>query len=230
MSAYSFNITQLKEVAFALGDLLVDVTFVGGCTTSLLVDEAALFGVRQTEDVDIIVDVTTYVEYQGFAEKLRQRGFVEDTGGPTCRWLWKSHLSIIRLDVMPIDERALGFSNLWYPDAIEHSFVKDLGAVEISVVAPVYFLATKFEAFKGRGNGDYFSHDLEDIAFVLENRSNILREVLDAPVKVRVYLAEQSSNLLNHEFLNILPGILNDQNAAQGVENILRIIAGSVDT
>lgn len=37
MSAYDINIAQLKSIALALDDLLIEVTFVGGCTTALFV-------------------------------------------------------------------------------------------------------------------------------------------------------------------------------------------------
>jgi len=57
--------------------LLTDVTFVGGSTTVLLVDDSAHFGVRKTEDVDVIVDVTTFVDYHNFGKQLRKLGFQE---------------------------------------------------------------------------------------------------------------------------------------------------------
>ena len=225
MSAYNWNIEQLKTVSQALGDILPDVTFVGGCTTALLVDQSALFGVRQTDDVDVIVDITTYLDYQKLSTKLRDRGFVEDIEGPNCRWLWRTTTGVIRLDVMPISEEVLGFSNRWYPEAIKYSSPIQLdNGINISVVVPVYFLATKFEAFIGRGNGDYFSHDLEDILFILENRNNILIEVLDCSEELKTYLATQAQNLLNDDFLNILPGMLNNSNAAKTIENTLKII------
>jgi hypothetical protein len=41
LSAYDINIAQLKNIALALDDLLSEVTFVGGCTTALLVDASA---------------------------------------------------------------------------------------------------------------------------------------------------------------------------------------------
>ena len=63
---------QLEAVASALGELLPQVTFVGGSTTALLVDEAAHHGVRKTDDVDVIIDVATLVEYHQFSKKLRE--------------------------------------------------------------------------------------------------------------------------------------------------------------
>lgn len=76
------NLMQLEVVASALGDLLPHVTFVGGSTTVLLVDEAAHHGIRKTDDVDVIIDVATKVEYYRFSEQLRELGFVEDIEGP----------------------------------------------------------------------------------------------------------------------------------------------------
>jgi hypothetical protein len=64
---------------------------------------------------------------------------------------------------------------------------------------------------------------------VLENRSNILREVLDASSDVKEYLADKAAELLNDDFLNVLPGILNNADSASEIENMLEIIARSAD-
>ena len=120
--SYEFNLKQLSIIAKALADLLPRVTFVGGCTTVLLVDEAAYSGVRQTDDVDVIVDVGTYLEYQHFSTALRERGFVEDISGPICRWLYGSNGTKIKLDVMSADAKALGFTNRWYKDSLHRTF------------------------------------------------------------------------------------------------------------
>ncbi|MFX4227441.1 MAG: hypothetical protein ACFHHU_06040 [Porticoccaceae bacterium] len=119
MDSYQFNIAQLATVANALGELLPQVTFVGGCTTALLVDQSAYFGVRQTKDVDVIVDVATYVGYQKFCRQLRARDFAEDVNGPNCRWLLHGAFATIQLDVMSPAEKVLGFTNRWYPEAIQ---------------------------------------------------------------------------------------------------------------
>ena len=161
MQAKDINVMQLEAVATALGPLLQDVVFVGGSTTVLLVDEAAHFGVRRTDDVDVIIDVATLADYHGISARLRELGFWEDTEGPICRWLVDSEVGTVKLDIMPTDEEILGFSNRWYRDAIEQSMDVSLpSGITIKIVGPAYFLATKFEAFIGRGKGDYFSHDL----------------------------------------------------------------------
>jgi hypothetical protein len=219
------NLIRLEEVAFALGDLLPRVTFVGGSTTALLVDQAAHHGIRNTDDVDVIIDVATLIDYQKFSTRLRELGFREDIDGPVCRWLIDTSSGRVKLDVMPTDEKILGFSNRWYKQAIEHAFEVALpnGPV-IRVVSPIYFLATKFEAFAGRGKGDYFSHDLEDIVFVMENRSGMILELADSPDDLKRYFAGQASILLCDDFLNVLPGLLDNPHSASAIENALTIM------
>lgn len=208
-----------------MDDLLEKVTFVGGGTTILLVDEAAYYGVRKTDDVDVIVDIATRVEYHQFGEALRKLGFWEDTDGPICRWLIDTDMGRVKLDVMPTDEKILGFSNRWYEDAIHHASTITLpSGTKIRVVNPVYFIATKFEAFAGRGKGDFFNHDLEDIVFVMENREKLIFELMDSPGELKEYFSEQAAALLNDEFLNILPGLLNNPESAQNIENALNIM------
>jgi hypothetical protein len=219
------NLMQLETVALALGDLLPHVTFVGGSTTVLLVDEAAQYGVRKTDDVDVIVDVATRAEFYKFSDRLRELGFKEDKDGPICRWLFDTDTGIIKLDVMPIDKDILGFSNHWYKAAIEHAVESKLpGAIVIRVVSPAYFIATKFEAFAGRGKGDYFSHDLEDIIFVMENRNRIIVELMDCPEELKKYFSSQAALLLNDDFLNVLPGLLNNPDSFRTIENNLKIM------
>ena len=209
-----------------LWELLPQVTFVGGSTTVLLVDEAAHFGIRKTDDVDVIIDVTTLVEYQRFSRRLRDLGFREDKDGPICRWLVDTDIGTTTLDIMPVDEKILGFSNRWYKTAIKEASEVVLPAgTSIRLISPAYFLATKFEAFVGRGQGDYFSHDLEDIVFVMENRTGMLDELMGCPRVLKGYLAQQAETLLNDDFLNVLPGLLNHPDSARAVENDLLIMS-----
>ncbi|MDO3384763.1 nucleotidyl transferase AbiEii/AbiGii toxin family protein [Gilvimarinus sp. SDUM040013] len=227
MARYDFNRRQLVLIAQGLGDLLHRVVFVGGCTTVLLVDEVAYSGVRQTEDVDVIVDLATYFEYQAFSAALRERGFVEDVSGPICSWLYNSRGARVTLDVMSSDSRAMGFTNKWYKQALDHTQPHNVANdLEIQVVSPVYFLATKFEAFLDRGEGNFYSHDLEDIVFVLENRSGLIRELEAAPEDVKQYLSAQATSLFNDEFLNVLPGlVIDDRHSPAVVTDMLRVMA-----
>lgn len=75
-----------------LGPLVDDVVFVGGATIHLWLTETAAPPVRATDDVDVICDVSSYVQYQALAERLRDRGLEEAIDEPVggARTPWKS--------------------------------------------------------------------------------------------------------------------------------------------
>ncbi len=223
-----FNILQLDAVAKALGTLCKEVVFLGGAATVLLVPESAYAGVRRTEDVDVIIDVIPRQKYYEFCESLREKGFVEDTGKDAviCRWLAPTDFGRVKVDIMPTDEKILGFSNRWYKDAIRTADPYTLpSGTQIQSVSVSCFLATKLEAFKSRGGGDYFSHDIEDIIFVMENRENLALELLECEYVLKNYLATEMMSLLNDDFLNVLPGLLEDEDEAKNIETTIRLIS-----
>src|SRR5579871_4282687 len=113
------NLEQLIAAAQLLRPLLDEPVFVGGSITGLLITDEAAGEPRPTLDVDAIAEITTYGEYATFGERLYALGFAEDTteGAPLCRWVNGNTI----LDVMPLDEKILGFSNRWYRSAMEAS-------------------------------------------------------------------------------------------------------------
>ena len=80
---------------------------------------------------------------------------------------------------MPTLESILGFSNRWYPLAIITAQPLALpSGVMIRLITAPAFLATKLEAFAGRGNGDYlFSHDLGDFFAIIDGRESVIDRV-----------------------------------------------------
>ena len=82
----------------------------------------------------------------------------------------------MQLDVMPVSEMVLGFSNRWYESAMREAVAVQLEkGLEIRLVSPAHFVATKLEAFEDRGRGDYLeSHDLEDVLSVVDGRPSSL--------------------------------------------------------
>ena len=125
-----------------------------------------------------------------------------------CRW----HYDDVILDVMPTDEKILGFSNRWYKAAIQESAIYKIkkGLIIKTVTAP-YFLATKLEAFKTRGKKDYLSsHDFEDIIAVIDGRLDLIKELELANAELKEYLREEFFNFLQDpSFSAYLPGHLN---------------------
>jgi hypothetical protein len=110
---------MIIHVARRLGVLRDKVVFVGGCATELFITDPAMPEVRAPQDVDVIAEVASRVEYYGLEEELRSRGFKKDMSenAPVCRWL----VDAIRVDIMPTQEDILGFSNRWYLPAIKNA-------------------------------------------------------------------------------------------------------------
>ena len=146
------NYQLLVSAARLLKPLLDDLVFTGGCVTGLLITDEAAPASRPTLDVDAIAEIASYVEYVRFSERLRGIGFSEDTseGAPVCRWKNGG----ITFDVMPLDERVLGFSNRWYKTAVlAADRVMLEPSLQIRVVTAPCFLATKLGAYRGCGGG-----------------------------------------------------------------------------
>jgi predicted nucleotidyltransferase len=216
------NLEMLRIAIENLGELADEMVFVGGCTTGLLITDEGAAEIRATDDVDTIIEVTSYAEYNIFAEKLKKISFREDTreGAPISRWVKEDTV----LDVMPLDEKVLGFTNRWYKPAIEAAKEREiLPGMTIKVISSPYFCATQLEAFDGRGAGDYLaSHDLEDIITVIDGRAEIIEEISRAPEDVRDYISGKIWGLLNtRQFLDALPGYLLPDEASQGRLRIL---------
>jgi hypothetical protein len=210
------NLELLTDAAKLLDPLLNELVFVGGCATALLITDTAAAEVRPTFDVDAIAEITSYAEYTEFSARLKKLGFQEDTreGAPLCRWLQKT----TTLDVMPLDPKVLGFSNSWYRPAMEHSEERELeNGLKIRLVAPVYFCASKLEAFTGRGRNDFAgSRDLEDLIAVVDGRAELVGEIRAAERDVRSYLAKEIEKLLStRAFNDALPGHVPPDAASQ---------------
>lgn len=217
------NLPLLESVAHALGPLCDRFVFVGGCATGLLVTDPAASPVRITRDVDVVVEVVSLAGYHALERQLEQAGFKHDRSpdAPLCRWL----VGGCMLDIMPTDEDVLGFGNRWYHVAVcTAESVRLPSGRLIRLIAPPVFLATKLEAFHGRGGGDFLaSHDLEDIAVVVDGRPELVTEVAACDISLRNYLAAEIGSLLrNPAFLEALSGHLPGDETSQARLPIIR--------
>jgi len=217
------NLEILELAVERLGDLADQMVFLGGCATGLLITDEAAPPIRPTIDVDTIVQVTSLAEYHRLSDKLRERGFKEDTsdGAPVCRWVADQ----IILDVMPTDSAVLGFGNRWYLPAIKNSITTHLpSGKQIQMVAAPYFLITKLEAFDGRGAGDYvMSHDIEDIIAVLDGRPELIDEVKESESDLRGALTERLGYLLLESgFVDSIPGHMPGDAASQARVSLIQ--------
>jgi hypothetical protein len=217
------NLARLADAARKLAPLLHQIAFVGGCVTELLLSDPAAAPVRSTLDVDAIIATASYAEFTLLEKRMRELGFREShsDGAPICRWL---HEDLI-LDLMPADSTILGFGNRWYRPALENAQRTSIGEYSIQLITAPYFLATKLEAFHGRGKNDFrMSHDLEDIVTVIDGRPELVEEVRGVAANLKKFLSDEFRDLLsNRAFLDALPGhLLPDAASQQRAHLVLR--------
>jgi hypothetical protein len=65
------NIAMLESAADALDEILDEVVFVGGATVELWVTDPAAAEFRPTNDVDVIVEITSRHAYYELEDRLR---------------------------------------------------------------------------------------------------------------------------------------------------------------
>ena len=91
------------------------------------------------------------------------------------------------------------------------------GDIVIQLISAPLFVATKFEAFRGRGNNDYLaSHDLEDLITVIDGRQELIEEIRGSDDELRRHISTEMTRLLEDgHFLQAMPGHLPGDAASQ---------------
>lgn len=201
---------MLGIVAKGLKGLKEEVVFVGGATVDLFITDPAATGTRETDDVDCVIELVGKARYYALEEKLRALGFqnpMDEEKPVLCRWKFRG----IKVDVMPTDAAVLGFSNRWYRGGMANAEEFKLPNGErVAVFSVPYLLASKLEAFHGRGRGDFMaSKDIEDIIALLDGCPGAERKVSAASADVRKYLGREFAKFLaDKTFLASLEGHL----------------------
>lgn len=186
-------IGQLELACRALGPLRDELVLLGGASIPLWITDSAARPARLSKDVDVIVEVATYGAYQRFAERLRERGFVENAESKViCRFVYREETTELVLDVMPTLESVLGFGGGWARQAFSTAeWITLPSGLEMRAATPPYLLATKIEAFRGRGKGDFLaSHDFEDVVVLVDGRNELLSELERAEPELQRFVAE----------------------------------------
>jgi hypothetical protein len=214
------SIPLLERAATALGSLLDEVVFVGGATVVLWITDPGAPPPRPTKDVDVVVEVFTRAALHDFEARLRDADFREDQeSGVICRWRHgRGADDELILDVMAADAALMGFTNTWQAAGLPHAVLRELpSGTRIRALSPPYLVATKLEAFRGRGGGDYLgSRDLEDIVLLVDGREELTAEVAAAPKDLRRFLATEIRDLLERPaFTDALFGFLRADMASQ---------------
>lgn len=213
---------MLRITVENLRPLLARIALLGGAATGLLITDPGAAPVRGTFDVDVIVEISSYQEYLELEGQLRQLGFKESPeDNVICRWR-KDRLT---LDVMPTEESVLGFGNPWYGPALREAEWINFGNDRLRVITAPYFLATKIEAFHGRGHGDYLgSRDIEDIIALVDGRPELAAEVAACEPELKQHLHIEIAKLLDDpDFIEAIPAhLLPDEASQQRRAEILR--------
>jgi predicted nucleotidyltransferase len=218
------NLAKIELIADVLGALREQLVFVGGCEVDLLLTDPAAAPTRVTYDVDLVARVEALAGYHALEKQFAELGFKRDMAqdAPICRWRYNN----LEVDLMPMDPAGLGFAFRWYPLAVQTAQEFALSAsVTIRLISGPAFMATKFEAFFDRGQGDLLgSHDLEDIVNVLDGRPELVSEVALAAPELRQYLAAQCRVLLaTPGFMNALPGMVFPDESLAGRVKLLAL-------
>ncbi len=222
MKQHSIHFQMIRQVAERLGPLRPKVVFLGGSAVGFHITDSAEPEVRATRDVDVIVEAASVVAYHRLEKTLTELGFFQkiQEEDPICRW----YIDDVIVDFMPTDENILGFSNRWYLPAIKNSVTIELEPnFEIRLVTAPYFLATKLEAFFGRGKGDYLvSHDMEDIINLINGRVEIIEEIKNSEADLKEFIISTLQSFSDDDlFLEALPGHLLPDQASQGRRSII---------
>lgn len=189
---------MLQSVAEVLNPFNENCIYVGGSITELYINTDFAGNIRPTMDVDIAVNIITRKDYYKFEEELRNIGLKNDISenAPICRWIYYN----IKIDIMPVEEETLGFTNQWYQYGFERKIKKILpNKSEIYILPLELYIASKLEATINRGLDDIrISHDLEDIIFLLINTKDIVSILKRSDEVVKLYLNEKFQFLKNH--------------------------------
>jgi hypothetical protein len=207
----SASLQRIATIAEQFKGLPYDFAFLGGAVLEVLITDKGAPNIRTTKDVDVLVNATTRKAYSDLEALLRQLGFKHDTSedAPICRWIFKG----IVLDVMPPSKDVLGWNTRWLMQALASAVVLDANTPDIRIVTAPYFLASKIEAFEGRGKNDFISsHDMEDFISVINGRETIVDDIKGSDSELQQFLANKIAYFLKQRlFVESLDGHLADE-------------------
>jgi hypothetical protein len=194
MKNATINRGIIKKIALALGELNEQVVYVGGATVGLYINDPAAEDVRPTMDIDISLSIATIGELEYIRESLNSKGFTQTAEDDIiCRFRYQD----IKMDVMNTKAIAWAPANSWFASGFENKIQLKIEEQAIFIIPLPYFLATKFEAYNARGkNEPRSSHDFEDIIYVMDNRTDLIHQILSANEDVKPFLKSEFESIL----------------------------------
>lgn len=226
------ELANIDKVAQALGDLRDRFVFAGASVLSCYISPSGPAAPRATKDVDMVVEVATFIEDVRLSEELRKRGFSEDiTASIKGRWKLKD----LTVDIIQASPNAPGAVSPWLEHAQENAILVVLpSGLQAQVLSPAYWVAAKLQAFLDRGLEDILvSHDLEDIIFLIDSEDWVESAIQEAPASLRSFVAlalnEASKSPYFREALEgCIPVSDPDQSRFRRAEQVVRRLAAYV--
>ena len=179
--------------------------FIGAGAIGLYLDRSEVVDAafRPTEDIDVVVTLDPSTAEQSSAHALeaalRARGFVHDQRAHRRNMLAFVSPSGVPVDVI-IDEHYDPAD--WPLRSRRTALTIQLGwGRSLRIPSPGFYLACKVAAsrHRERWEGDYYSHDLEDIALLLSGCSAFPAVGLEAEPELQAYLSEWAREVLAEE-------------------------------
>jgi predicted nucleotidyltransferase len=189
------NLKVIGKVAKALGELNDRVVYVGGAIVSLYINDPAAEDIRPTKDIDISLEILTLSELEKLRALLIEKKFYQTSDETVmCRFMYDD----VTVDVM--STKAIGWApaDKWFEPGFKYVETIKIENQQIRILPLAYFLATKFSAFHDRGAKDpRTSKDFEDITYILDNRVDLVEQILNSPEDVKQYLKSEFKNILS---------------------------------
>ncbi len=189
------NLKVIGKVAKALGELNDRVVYVGGAIVSLYINDPAAEDIRPTKDIDISLEILTLGELEKLRVLLTQKKFYQTSDETVmCRFMYDD----VTVDVM--STKAVGWApaDQWFALGFKHVETRKIEDQQIRILPLAYFLAAKFSAFHDRGAKDpRTSKDFEDITYILDNRLDLIEQIIYSPGDVKQYLKSEFKNILS---------------------------------
>jgi len=113
-----------------------------------------------------------------------------------CRFKYED----ILIDIMSTKEVGWAQADKWFEPGLQKLEQIQIEDKTIKILHISYFLASKFNAFHDRKEDARSSRHFEDIIYVLDNRINLVEEIIASPDDVKKYLTREFSELLNQQY------------------------------
>ncbi|MEQ8909526.1 MAG: nucleotidyl transferase AbiEii/AbiGii toxin family protein [Vicingaceae bacterium] len=195
----TINLKVVEKVALSLEEINDQVNYVGGAVVTLYVTDEGAEQPRPTKDIDISVQISSYSQMDELRERLAKKKIYP---APSEKVMYRYSYEDILIDFIPFEETPLGPTNRWLKPGFKKAYPVQIGNTEIKILPVSLFLATKWEAFKSRGNDPRTSHDFEDIIYIIDNNLEVVQDIKNAEKGVILFLKEMSNEILNHSSRN----------------------------